>query len=292
MQVAARARGAKSTAIGGPQFLYKTLRGLKDDMGLTGSEKFTPALQTEMAMQLLRQRGWDQYKAGTLSQRAFALNLSQEWASLPDPRTGRSYYAGDGLNASSVHPREVYSAMGLTPTLAPTPVSSGINTPASSVLPNTGAGPGDVYGNIPEADNNGRTGQRSKFMEWNPDPVGNNEANLNAINPQLAQVARLAQKYSGGVQFVVGTGKRTAAEQQKAVDWGWSKTLDSDHLGGNAVDLWPIMDGKVKFDPAAQKKIAVAMKRAAKELGVTLDVGADWKRFKDLPHFAVKGQEA
>jgi hypothetical protein len=158
-------------------------------------------------------------------------------------------------------------------------------------VPDNGAGPNDIYGNIPEADDNGQSGQRSKFMEWNSDPIGNNEANLNAINPQLSQVARLAQKYAG-VQFVVGTGKRTQAEQQKAVDWGWSKTLDSDHLGGNAVDLWPIIDGKVKFDPAAQKQIAKAMKRAAKELGVTLDIGADWKRFKDLPHFAVKGQEA
>ncbi|RWP84731.1 MAG: hypothetical protein EOR11_19925 [Mesorhizobium sp.] len=289
MQVAARARGAKSTAIGGPQFIYKTLRGLKDTMGLTGSEKFTPQLQTELAMNLLRQRGWDQYKDGKLNQRAFALQLSQEWASLPDPRTGRSYYAGDGLNASSVHPRAVYAALGLSTPDAVEPASSNINTP--SPLPDTGAGPNDVYGDIPEKDSLGLTSQRAKFMEWNPDPIGNNEANLNAINPTLGQVARLAQKYAG-VQFVVGTGKRSQAEQQKAVDWGWSKTLDSDHLGGNAVDLWPIIDGKVKFDPAAQRKIAQAMKRAAKELGVSLDVGADWKRFKDLPHFAVKGQEA
>jgi muramidase (phage lysozyme) len=64
MQVAARARGAKSTAIGGPQFIYKTLRNLKDTMGLTGNGEVHPKLQTEMAMVLLRQRGWDQYKAG------------------------------------------------------------------------------------------------------------------------------------------------------------------------------------------------------------------------------------
>ncbi|RWI46824.1 MAG: hypothetical protein EOQ93_29290 [Mesorhizobium sp.] len=113
MQVAARARGAKSTAIGGPQFIYKTLRSLKQDMGLTGSEKFTPQLQAQMAMVLLRRRGWDAYKAGRLSKRAFALHLAQEWASLPDPNTGRSVYAGDGLNAASARPREVYAALGL-----------------------------------------------------------------------------------------------------------------------------------------------------------------------------------
>ncbi|MDG4856430.1 M15 family metallopeptidase [Mesorhizobium sp. WSM4982] len=288
MQVAARARGAKSTAIGGPQFIYKTLRGLKEDMGLSGSEKFTPQLQTEMAMVLLRRRGWDQYKAGGLSKQAFALNLSQEWASLPDPRTGRSYYDGDGLNASSVHPRQVYAALGLTAGGEPVQAASFSPTPATAATSGGGgAGPNDVYGNIPEKDSLGLTNQRSRFLEWNPDPIGNNEANLNAINPTLGQVARLAQKYSG-VQFVVGTGKRTEAEQAKAVQWGWSKTMDSDHLGGNAVDLWPIVDGKVKFDPAAQASIVKAMKRAAKELGVELDVGADFKRFKDLPHFALK----
>lgn len=112
MQLAARARGAASTAIGGGQFIYKTLKGLKRDMGLTGQEKFTPKLQVQLMMQLLRQRGWDQFKEGTMSKRTFALHLAQEWASLPDPRTGRSVYAGDGLNASSAHPREVYAALG------------------------------------------------------------------------------------------------------------------------------------------------------------------------------------
>jgi muramidase (phage lysozyme) len=114
MQVAARARGARSTAIGGGQFIYKTLKGLKADLGLSGLEKFTPQLQAQLMMHLLRQRGWDAYKAGTMSKRTFALHLAQEWASLPDPNTGRSVYAGDGLNASSAHPRDVYAAMGLT----------------------------------------------------------------------------------------------------------------------------------------------------------------------------------
>lgn len=113
MQVAARSRGVPSTAIGGYQFIYKTLRGLKGSMGLTGDEKFTPRLQDMMAMQLLRQRGYDAFKAGRLSKRAFALRIAQEWASFPNPNTGRSVYAGDGLNASSVHPSRVLQELGL-----------------------------------------------------------------------------------------------------------------------------------------------------------------------------------
>lgn len=114
MQLGARARGAASTAIGGGQFIYETLRSLKRDMRLTGQERFTPQLQVRLMMHLLRQRGWDQFRAGVMSKRTFALHLSQEWAALPDPRTGRSVYAGDGLNASSARPRDVYAVLGLT----------------------------------------------------------------------------------------------------------------------------------------------------------------------------------
>lgn len=32
-------------------------------------------------------------------------------------------------------------------------------------------------------------------------------------------------------------------------------------------------------------KLAKAMKQAAKELGVPLEWGSDWKSFKDGPHF-------
>ncbi|MGR9131734.1 plasmid mobilization protein [Rhizobium leguminosarum] len=268
----ARRRGVKSTAIGGYQFIYKTLRGLKAEMGLSGNEKFTPELQDKMADSLLNRRGLQLYRAGRISKKQFALSLSQEWASLPNPNTGRSFYAGDGLNASSVAPSKVYASLGftnVTPSVAP-----------------------DPYANIPDVDEAGQAGQRAKFLQWNSDPVANNEANLNSINPQLSDVIRRAQRYAP-VQIVVGSGKRDDALQQKAVEWGWSKTDESDHLGGNAADLWAVDDkGSVSFDPKYQQAIVKAMKRAAAELGVELDVGADWKKSKDNPHFALKGVKA
>ena len=100
-QVAARRRGAPSTAIGGYQFIYKTLRSLKDDMGLSGSERFTPELQDCMAVQLLKRRGWDTFRAGNMSKRQFAFRLSQEWASLPNPTPG----AATTLGTASTHLR-------------------------------------------------------------------------------------------------------------------------------------------------------------------------------------------
>lgn len=107
----ARASGKKSTAIGKYQFIYKTLNGLKREMGLTGNEKFTPELQDRLGMHLLKRRGLDAFLSGRLSKTAFAHRLSQEWASLPSPYTGRSYYAGDGLNASTTSTLSVYNAL-------------------------------------------------------------------------------------------------------------------------------------------------------------------------------------
>lgn len=111
-QAAARKRGVASTAVGRYQFIYKTLRGLKKDLGLTGKERFTKDLQDRLGYALLLRRGYRQFLAGKLTKRQFALRLSQEWASLPNPYTGRSYYAGDGLNASSAKVRSVYAALG------------------------------------------------------------------------------------------------------------------------------------------------------------------------------------
>lgn len=112
-QVAARKRGVASTAIGGYQFIYKTLRGLKGELGLTGNEAFTPDLQDRLFAALLERRGWSAFKAGRISARQFSLRLSQEWASVANPSTGQSYYAGDGLNHASVKTKQVYAALGV-----------------------------------------------------------------------------------------------------------------------------------------------------------------------------------
>ncbi|WP_210168877.1 D-alanyl-D-alanine carboxypeptidase family protein [Aureimonas sp. D3] len=111
-QERAKDRGAYSTAIGKYQFLQKTLKGLKEEMGLTGAEPFDPPLQDRLALALLERRGYSAFKAGRLSKRAFALRLSQEWSSLPDPNTGRSFYHGDGVNRATARSRDVYAQLG------------------------------------------------------------------------------------------------------------------------------------------------------------------------------------
>jgi peptidoglycan L-alanyl-D-glutamate endopeptidase CwlK len=143
-------------------------------------------------------------------------------------------------------------------------------------------GPCGVYGKIPARDEFGRD-QLAMFRRWNPDPVGNHEANLRAIHPALAQVVRRAKADNPDLRFVIGSGRRGGRLQRMAVAWGWSRTQDSPHQTGRAVDLWPLdREGRVSFDPQAQNRIAAALRKAAAELGVPIRWGGRFHGFKDM----------
>lgn len=110
-------KGSKSTAIGGYQFLRKTLKELKAVMGLKGDERLDKDLQDRMAIVLMQRRGLGEYLDGTLSREKFANNLAMEWASLPvvtpiqgqkrGLKPGQSYYSGDGLNKAFHKPETI-----------------------------------------------------------------------------------------------------------------------------------------------------------------------------------------
>ena len=150
-------------------------------------------------------------------------------------------------------------------------------------------GPGNVYAKIPPKDEYGRD-QLAMFRAWNPDPIGNDSANLAAVNPALAKAIRKARADNPGLHFVIGSGRRSAALQRLAVAWGWSKTRGSHHRSGNAVDLWPLDEkGRVDFDPAALNRVAAAMKKASAEIGLPLRWGDTFHGFKDMDrsHFQI-----
>jgi len=143
-------------------------------------------------------------------------------------------------------------------------------------------GSGGVYAKIPARDEFGRD-QLAMFLAWNPDPIGNHEANLRALNPALARVVRKAQATNPGLRFVVGSGRRNGRLQRMAVAWGWSRTYDSPHRTGSAIDLWPLdPEGRVFFNPQAQNRIAIAIRKAATELGVPIRWGGHFHGFKDM----------
>jgi hypothetical protein len=153
----------------------------------------------------------------------------------------------------------------------------------------------DIYGNIPDVDSRGIAGQIGKFKQWNPNPIGNEAANLGKINPDLARVIAQARADNPKLNFVLGSGIRTAQQQDLAHNWGWSPIGAKGggdaavHMQGNAADLWPLDDqGRVNFDPGQQKAVSDAMKAAAAKLNVNLTAGGDWKH-PDQPHFEMTG---
>lgn len=88
--------------------------------------------------------------------------------------------------------------------------------------------------------------------------------------------------------FSVIEGRRSRARQAELVKKGASKTMNSRHLTGHAVDLAPY---PLSWDWAYFYPISDAMKQAARELDVDLEWGGDWVNFPDGPHFQLSWRE-
>lgn len=113
---------------------------------------------------------------------------------------------------------------------------------------------------------------------------------LEGVHPQLVSVVKLAITISP-IDFAVLEGVRSIERQQVLVKAGASQTMRGRHLSGHAVDLGAIVDGQVRWDWPLYDKISVAMKEAAKRLGVPVEWGGDWKSLKDGPHFQLPWRE-
>lgn len=116
------------------------------------------------------------------------------------------------------------------------------------------------------------------------------ERNLAGVHPDLAAIVRRGYEIYAGPglmrRFIVTEGVRTMARQRELVARGASKTLRSRHLTGHAIDVCVLTAaGKENWANEAYVPVANAMKRAAEEMGLTVEWGGDWKSFCDTPHF-------
>ncbi|HEF8774301.1 TPA: M15 family metallopeptidase [Providencia stuartii] len=116
------------------------------------------------------------------------------------------------------------------------------------------------------------------------------EENLRGVHPDLVKVVRRALELSN-VDFMVIEGKRNEARQRQLFASGKSKTMNSRHLTGHAIDCAPIINREIPWDDWSKfAQVAVAMKKAAEELKVDIEWGGDWVNFKDGPHFQLSHQ--
>jgi len=102
--------------------------------------------------------------------------------------------------------------------------------------------------------------------------------NLSGVHPDLVAVVKRAIEITES-DFVVIEGVRNIDRQRKLVAQGKSKTMNSRHLTGHAVDIvpYPVTWEREDFIP-----IVEAMAKAAEELGVDIVHGHNWGW--DSPH--------
>ena len=113
---------------------------------------------------------------------------------------------------------------------------------------------------------------------------GQSISRMAGLHPDLKKVMNQAI-LATDLDFTVLEGVRTLERQKQMVESGASTTLNSRHLDGHAVDIAPFVGGEVRWDWPLYYKLAVIVKAAAKEVGVPIEWGGDWKTFKDGPHW-------
>jgi peptidoglycan L-alanyl-D-glutamate endopeptidase CwlK len=113
---------------------------------------------------------------------------------------------------------------------------------------------------------------------------------LRGVHPDLVRVIERARRYQ---PFIVTEGLRTRERQAQLVAQGASQTMNSRHLTGHAVDLAYWLDdgdgkpenGEIRWDWPLYARLGESVKQAAREVGVQIVWGGDWKSFRDGPHF-------
>ena len=85
--------------------------------------------------------------------------------------------------------------------------------------------------------------------------------------------------------FGITEGVRSPERQRELFDAGKSKTMNSRHLTGDAVDIVVYVHGQVTWDIFYYEAVARHIKFHAAQQGVAIEWGGDWASFVDGPHF-------
>ena len=112
------------------------------------------------------------------------------------------------------------------------------------------------------------------------------EANLKGVHPDLVRVMRKALTLlPADLDFRVTEGLRSVKRQKELMAQGLTRTMNSRHITGHAVDVFALVKGVGTWDFKQYKRLAAVIKQAAKLEKVPIVWGGDWVTFKDGPHF-------
>jgi len=112
---------------------------------------------------------------------------------------------------------------------------------------------------------------------------------MEGVHDDLRKVMLEAIKTSP-VDFGITCGLRTVTEQQRLVKEGKSRTMNSRHLTGHAVDVVCYVDGKATWAEKYYTLLAGHILGVAANMKVPLVWGGSFKGFFDGPHFELNRQ--
>lgn len=103
------------------------------------------------------------------------------------------------------------------------------------------------------------------------------KGNLEGVHPDLVRIAHKALELTT-MDFVITDGVRTTEEQKRLVAQGKSKTMNSRHLTGHAIDIVPY---PISWDWKDFYPVADAFISACHHLNIPLRWGGNWRQ-RDL----------
>ena len=98
---------------------------------------------------------------------------------------------------------------------------------------------------------------------------------MEGVDERLVAVAKTAIGHTE-TDFGVICGLRTIEEQRELYNKGASKTMESKHIDGNALDLMAYVGSRASWEIKLYFDIADAVKQAAIDVGVAVRWGAAW----------------
>lgn len=113
---------------------------------------------------------------------------------------------------------------------------------------------------------------------------------LSGVDKRLVDLVKAARDISP-IPFEITEGLRTRERQAYLVKTGKSRTMNSYHLRGKAIDFVAMPGGKVSWSlPDYKTIVEKAFKPAAKQLGLTgvITYGVYWKSIVDGPHVQIE----
>jgi peptidoglycan L-alanyl-D-glutamate endopeptidase CwlK len=107
---------------------------------------------------------------------------------------------------------------------------------------------------------------------------------LEGVHPDLVRVVKRAITLTD-LDFTVLEGLRSRERQTVLYAKGATRTMNSRHLTGHAVDLAPVIAGEVSWDWPLYNRLAKFVFEAAADEDVPITWGGTWTAFKDGPHW-------